>query len=440
MMLTSGAMSRARPAAFFVLVTCALGPWTAGCNALLGIREGEPEGGGAGAGAGGGATVGGTAGAGAGGSSVICPPDKPDTCDPAYLTDPDNCCLAGRSCQGGECANGVCASAFHGQTVQGGEAIGVARSGDLVVWSGGWERSILRSDTDGDGFALVLGGAQHDFNYVTMIAADPDPGGYVFFTDYAGSRIGRVSIETGAFAVLAEVPPAVVPGAEARWGRILVHGDHVYWTMDFQASNQAGEQIGKHIWRAPREPDSFPAEAEMVVETTGAFGLAADDEHLYFGRSELGSIERLAFADIGQKDGSGNVILGPTEVLALGQGYIGHVAVDDENVYWAVSNEVRYQKKDVKNGTIQSVFGLDSYVWGVESDGRDIYITTVGDSSSVQGALWRVPVGQAVSPERLYTTESAGDPEYKSVYSLTQDCDTVYFLIPNGGKVRRVTK
>lgn len=429
-------MLRARPGRPSVLAAALLLLSAAGCNEVFGIRDGHPEGGG---GAGGTASTGATGAGGSGGASV-CPPEKPAACDAAYLSDAESCCLPGRSCQGGACQDGVCLSAPHGQTAGGAEAIGIARSGDLVLWSGGLERAIYRSDTDGGGFGPLLGAAQHDFNYVTMIAADPGPGGYVFFTDYAGSRIGRVAIDGGVFTVLAQVPESEVPGAEARWGRILVHGDHVYWALDFQAQDGNGTQLGKHIWRAPREPVSPPVEAEKVVDTTGAFGIAADDEHLYFGRSETGTIERLAFADIGQKDGNGDPVLGEAEVLAQGQGYIGDVAVDGDNVYWAKDNEVRYQNKDVANGTIHTVLGLDSYVWGVASDGRDIYASTVGDSASVQGAFWRAPVGGNGAAELLYQTEGDAVAAYKSVYSIAEDCDTVYFVVQQGGLVRRLTK
>lgn len=430
-------MISARDGGLLLAASLALAPAIAGCNAIFGIVDGQP---GASGGPGGSGASSGSAGS--GGSSAVCPPEKPATCEEAYLADADNCCVAGRSCQGGECVDGACLSAPHGQTAQGGEAIGVVRTGDLVLWSGGWERSIYSSDEDGDGFGTLVGDAQHDFNYVTMIAADPDPSGYVFFTDYAGSRIGRASIATGQTVVLAQVPDSVVPGAEARWGRILVHGDHVYWTMDFQATDGMGGQLGKHIWRAPREPaDPLPVDAEMVVMTTGAFGIAADDSHLYFGNSDgSGTVERLAFADIGLRDGSGDPVLGTPEVLADGQGLIGDVAVDGENVYWAVGSEVRHQKKDVPSGSITTIFGLDSYVWGIASDGRDVYISTVGDSSSVQGALWRRPVADNVAPELLYRTEGDGVTEYKSVYTIAEDCDTVYFVVQQGGLIRRVTK
>lgn len=427
-------MIRARLGGLFLAASIVLLPIAAGCNAIFGIRDGQPEGGGGSAGGGG---AGGT---GAGGA--VCPPVKPEECmGDAFLADGDNCCIAGRSCQGGACVDGVCQSTPHGQTAQGGESIGVVRTGDLVLWSGGWERAIYRTDVDGGGFGTLVGGAQHDLNYVTMIAADPDSDGYVFFTDYDGGRIGRASIETGQTVVLAEVPTSVVPIAKARWGRILVHGDHVYWSLDFQADDGMGGQAGKHIWRAPREPaEPLPVEAEMVVMTTGAFGIAADDDHLYFGNSDTGTVERLAFSDIGNTDGNGAPILGTPEILAQGQGTIGDVAVDEENVYWAVENQVRYQRKDLPGSSISTVFGLDSWVWGIAPDGRDIYISTVGDGSTVQGALWRAFIDRSAQPERLYQTEGDAVTSYKSVYTLAQDCDTVYFVIQQGGLVRRVTK
>lgn len=402
---------------------------SASCNAVLGIRDGKPGGGGGSGGTGGG----------------VCPPEKPATCEEPYLSDAESCCALGRSCQGGDCVAGVCLSAPHSQSADGNEAIGIVRVGDLVLWAGGYERAIYQTDVDGAGLAPLVGPAQHDFGYITMLAADPDPDGYVFFTDYEGSRIGRATIDGGQAVVLAQVPESVVPGARARWGRILVHGDHVYWSLDFQAQDEMGNQAGKNIWRAPREPaGQLPVDAEIVVATDGAFGIAADDYHLYFGNTNLvtggHTIERLAWSEIGKKDDSGAPVPGVPEVLAQGSGWAGDVAVDDTRVYWAIENEVRHQKKDLPNSTVTTVSGMNSYVWGIVSDGRDIYVSTVGDGSSVQGGLWRAPAGGVADAQLLYETQAEPIAAWNSVYSMAQDCDTVYFVVQIGGFIRRVTK
>ncbi|MBK8259719.1 MAG: hypothetical protein IPK82_44560 [Polyangiaceae bacterium] len=409
-----------------------------GCNAIFGIVEGLPAEGSGGAGAGG-------TGSGASGGNSQCPPFKPDTCDEAYLSDSDNCCIEGRYCQGGNCVDGVCFSAPHGQTVQKEESISVVRSGDYVIWSGGYERAVYRSDTDGDGLVTLVTSGQTDLAYVTTLAADPNPDGYVFFTDYGGPAIGRAGIENGQTVRLAEVPAAVVPNAQARWGRILVHGDYVYWSLDFQATDENNVQVGKHIWRAPREPaEPLPVVAEMVVKTEGAFGIAADDTYLYFGHNDIpnsvSTIERLAFADVGVKDGNGDPDPSKREILATASGWVGDVAVDNSNVYWVVENYVFYQDKNLPQSLIYQFDPFESYVWGVVSDDRDVYITTAGDNSSIQGALWRAFIGRSVPPERLYTAEGDAQTPFKNLYGLTQDCDTVYFVVHEAGLVRRLTK
>ncbi|MEZ4303011.1 MAG: hypothetical protein R3B70_49260, partial [Polyangiaceae bacterium] len=344
------------------------------------------------------------------------------------------------------CDGGECLSVEHGHSFNEGEAITIARAGDYVLWAGGWERALYRTDVDGNSFVTLVSPEQTDHKYITMIAADPDPSGYVFFTDYDGGAIGRASIETGQTVTLAKVPDAIVPGARAMWGRILVHGDFVYWALDFQAHDRmTGAQVGKHIWRAPREPQgALPVEAEMVVKTEGAFGIAGDDDYLYFGNNDpvayTYTLERVAWADLDKKDVKGDPDASTHEVLASGDNQIGDLAVDNERVFWAVMGTVRFQDKALPKSLITTLPPADTWVWGIATDSRDVYFTSVGDGSAIQGALWRMPLSGAGQLERLYTTEPDGISTFLNVFGLTEDCDTVYFAVPQGGVIRRITK
>lgn len=415
-----------------------------GCDAVFGIQPGIPAAAGGGGTGGGGAGGTGGGGAGPGGGSTggggggVCPPEKPSECDPALLTDSENCCTPGRSCQGGECVGGVCRATVLAPSGANEEGIALVVSGDLVMWSSGYGQSIYQTDLDGNDQVLVVAANQTDFNYVTMLAADPDPaGGYVFFTDYAGARIGRASIETGQPVVLAQVPEALAPGAQSGFGRILVHGDHVYWAMDFQVTS-AGSS---HIWRAPREPATLPAEAELVAMNDGAFGLAGDEDYLYFGDSAAHTIERLAWSEIGKKDGSGAPVLGEPEIMAAEQQAIGDVAVDDEYLYWARYNGVWAQKKGAPNGLLAPVTEVESYVWGIVSDGRDVYFSSVGDSDQVTGALYRMPRATSAVPEKVYQPDPPqGAEQARGISAVAEDCDTVYFLVQQTGLAQKATK
>lgn len=410
----------------------------AGCNLVFGIDEGVPGG----QGGGGGTSTMSTTSTGGSGGTPVCPPDKPSSCEEPYLTDQDNCCAAGRSCLGGECQQGTCLTALHGQTVQKEEAISVVRSGDYLLWSGGYEKTITRTGVDGDGLKTIVSSGQTDFGYVTMLAADPGPGGYVFFTDYGGGRIGRASVETGQTVVLAELPPQLALNAASQYGTILVHGDYVYWAPDGKVTDGQGVPVNRNIWRVPREPDGIlPVQVELVVDTTSAYGLAADDNYLYFGDTDLGTVERIDWLDIGDTDAGGDPILAPREVLAQGQSPIGALAVDAQYVYWAFYNEVRYMEKDLPNSTVTILDGIDTYVSGIETDGRDVYITAVGNTGDgTQGAFFRAPVGSRGPVTRLYTAEGDGAVSTREVRSLTQDCDTVYFVLQQGGLIRRLVK
>lgn len=356
----------------------------------------------------------------------VCPPEKPGKCEEKYQSDAENCCAEGRSCQGGECVEGKCQSTPMAQSGASEEGLSIVMSGDRVMWSSGYGRSIYRTNLDGGGITTLVSYDQTDFEYITMLAVDPE-GEYVYFTDYGSHRIGRVSVEDGQPITFAEVPDSMAPGAKGGFGRILVHGEHIYWAMDFQQTMMGSS----HIWRAPRDPQgSLPVQAEMVVQNEGAFGLVGDDEYLYFGDNIKRTIERLRWEEAGQ---------GTAEVLASSQDSIGELAVDNENIYWATYHQVRYQKKDVLKGSISLLPEVDSYIWGIVSDGRDLYFSSVGDSDKVTGKLWRAPRGSGVAADNLFEPPVLG-MQAKGISSLTEDCDTVYFLIKEGGLVRKMTK
>src|SRR5207237_6549975 len=124
---------------------------------------------------------------------------------------------------------------------------------------------------------------------------DPGPSpGYLYFTNYNGPDIGRVSVDSGAASVFAHVPVADL----TRYGHILVHGDFVYWAMQ---KEDLGADPGKDIWRAKRQSAAAPTvTAELAIADDRPLGLAADDSYLYFGNTAKGTIERVAWADLAE--------------------------------------------------------------------------------------------------------------------------------------------
>lgn len=409
--------------------------WT-GCNLVFGVEAGHLAGSG-GSGAAGG--VGGTGGGGAGGGAT-CPPEKPAECDPGLVDDGDNCCVEGRSCGNAECVAGECQSAeIVPGPAAGKEGVSVVVAGDYLLWSTGYGQSIHRTDLDGDGVVTVVSPGALGFQSVSMLAVDPGPSPhYLFFTDADGPAIGRAGVETGSPEILAVVPDALVPGAKAGLGRILVHGDFVYWAVDFN-DKPAGSSS---IWRAPREPAGpLPVEAELVVANDGAFGLAGDAEHLYFGDTSKQSLLRLAWTEIGKKDGNGMPVPAVPEVVNSAQDSMGDVAVDDDYVYWARYNEVRAQSKDATNGLVYSIGQGNSYVWGIVADGRDVYFSTVGDSAADRGAFFRARRAESGTAALLYEPEPPVAPATaKGISAVAGSCDSVFFLVHEDGAVRKLVK
>ena len=421
------------------------------CHLVFDIQGGELAGGSGGAGAnggggagasganGGGANGGGpnggggasststSGGPGGGGGTGVCPPDKPATCEAPYLDDSDNCCAPGRSCGPGACVQGECQSwLVSGKAPAATQVMDVVVAGDVLLWSSDYGQSIVRADIDGDGgveivtsnWAFMAG-----FNHFSMLAVDPE-GEHVFFTDYNGRRIGRVSVQGGAPVVAALVPEAIAPGAKAGLGRILVHEAHVYWATDHwvTAAGASG------IWRAPRDAGA-PADAERVVDIQGAFGLAADEQHLYFGDHSTGTVKRVAWPQVG--------LASPViETVASNQSAVGDVAVDAKNVYWAVHEDVRYLPKNNPGGAVSAVPTLDSWVWDIVSDGRDLYITAAGNDMNIAGALYRTPIGSGAPPVELFRAPQGNE----IARGVAHDCTAVYFGLQKSAQVRKLTK
>jgi hypothetical protein len=375
------------------------------CNAIFGIHAVEPAGG-----------SGGEGGHGSGGDSG-CQPEKPATCDAELLTDDENCCVAGRSCQGGACVDGECEEVQIATSADSEEGISVVVADDKVVWSSGYGRSIYTTSLDGGGRAVLVGPNDTQFEDVTMLAFDADAG-QIYFTDYGGPGIGRVALGSGEVEQFAQIPG----GAKAGLGRIVVYDGYVYVAADYQVT-PAGTS---GVYRAPvGAPGPLPVQMEKVADIQGAFGLAAAGGYLYYGDYDTNAIYRIGVASIGG---------GAPETVVDNQPSIGELALDAERIYWPVGNEI-WAHALAPGGPQYQVYADDSYVWGIVADADYIWWSTVGDSAAVPGRLRRIDRGFAGPAKELYTT-----PVGESLAALTADCDTLYTLVREHGAVLKLSK
>ncbi len=405
-----------------------------GCNLLFDIKPGESAGG---------STATGSGGSGAGGSgtggSVTCPTQKPASCDPQF-TSADNCCFQGRSCGGGECtAGGECTGeriVFGNQANHNGDCISIVVAGDHLVWTTGGDSGLYRSDIDGDGKVGFDVPGDVPMEATTRIASEPGASPeMVYFTNYYGTTVGRVTIGGGDIESFAVVPDA---GDQARYGNILVHGDFVYWAMQ---KEDAGTP-GRDIWRAKRQPQGEPVvTAELVVSTENPLALADDADYLYVADRQTNTIGRVSWGALAE---GASLPVTPetlvTDAAPNADAGIGEMAVDDEYLYWGSEQTLWSVPKGTPGAAPQSIGNGTSWVGVILADGRDVYFSTLGDFNKPSQVV-RVSKGGVTKTQRtMFEAGLLPDNNPVQISSIAQDCDHVYVLARPECDVHRFTK
>ncbi len=295
------------------------------------------------------------------------------------------CCYAG--CEG-TCEE-VCADEMLGGPAVMQEAIGVAVIGSWVVWSTGYGQTLrvasLESGTDME-LAMVPGNS-----FVTKVAADDN---HVYFVDYGGPSVKRISVPEGAIDLVTEVPDG-----QAMFGGIAVGEQHVYfamrgsggiWRADKDLSDQSGAEMFaaagqpfdvvlddthvywiesnmmEEIWRRPLDASESPA---LVYQGADLTTLTVDRGHLYAG--DGGTVLRMA------KDGVNEEIT----PLANDQGFVWDIAVDEVHVYWtsASGNQL---VRTVKDGSEQlEVLADTPEPWSLDLGCDAVYWAANGDQT-----------------------------------------------------------
>ncbi len=301
---------------------------------------------------------GGEAGNGQGGSAASggCPffqGSAPTDCDQALLSDPADCCVKGRSCQGAACQAGSCQSKTHADN--GDETVDVLVVGDLVVWSSGWGGQIMAVPVAGGAVQAV---ADDPNDWATAIATD---GQRVYWVEYANSHVYSVDPEIGGSSRVLIADTTI--SYKAVWGRITVHEDRVFWVTEDQPG----------VWMAAA--DGSQANSPTLVYSAGnAYGVAADGAHLYWTDTTQQAVVRLAYSDLGK-------IMTP-EIVVGDQGNVGDIAINQGQLYWVDGGTVL--TRPLTGGAVNSI-GTSPNARGLAFD--DVYVYwSSGDDSSIYKA------------------------------------------------------
>ncbi len=295
-------------------------------------------------------------------------------------------------CCNGDCPNacgGNCqASALDGPIVDA-EVAGVAVIGDSVVWSTGIAATLQIVNIE-TGVASQLAPVPQN-TFVSKLAADDT---HVYFVDFGGPTVRRVSASTGVVELVTQVS-----GATANFGNIAVDDQHVYFAM-----------LGTGgLWRGAKDL-SDNLQAEMVVNDTQPFDVVLDDTHVYW--IDLGSdeIRRLEIATIGGGQGVPPTTLRNSFTLRA-------LAIDETHLFFAEGGDVLRANKD-GTGVIPLANG-PGIIWDMEVDEQHLYWTSDGGDSVERVAkdgtsadvLWFSANPQALDLDcsRLFWAETGTD-------------------------------
>ncbi len=312
----------------------------------------------------------------------------PATCDSNLLSDPKNCCVAGRDCQGGACTNGMCQPVVIVSDATT-DARGIAQTGNLVVWATGCNNQLRKVAKDGTGNVSLPAGK----NCTPTLALS---GANAYWIEWNGPYLNTAPLDNSQPASIV----AEVSGARSDFARLAVDGQNGYWATTTPAGVWYAPLASNHIAALPLAGGSAK---ETVVSP---YGVAVDSDHVYWADEGGGFIKRRALASLGQD------ILAD---LVWSEASVHDITVDAKNVYFTTSDGfVRYI---VKDGSTKAVT-LASSQTNAESivvDDQYVYWTIY----AANGTVNRVPkTGGNVEP-------LASGQNYP--YSITQDCDTIYW-------------
>jgi hypothetical protein len=309
-------------------------------------------------------------------------------CDPTLLQDPQNCCVSGRSCQGGSCLDGVCqpvvlvSGSVQSQAIT--NSLGIACNDSHLIWGTGDGNQVVRVTKDGSVQpSIVLDQISNDY-----ILIDGDE---FYFTARYDGRVYSAKVNGGSgFTKLADIP--MVEPFNARFSK---RGNWLYVPL------LAGPDSG--LFQISTDPNNL--KTNRIGDISHAFASVVDDNYLYWTDLDTKRVNRATVNDQGE--------VGPIETFAQFTTLErGPMKQDSENLYLA-SDYTLYQIPKDKSPRVL-LKDLTEVISDILVDDNYIYWSTW------EGTLQRLPKKGGKST--LYTM---GDGPYQYNY-MAQDCNTIY--------------
>ena len=360
--------------------------------------------------------VDGRADAGAGGDADSCEPFTlvpPTQCEgDRYLADGNNCCVPGRSCLGAGCDNGRCEARELAYTTQAGEAIDVILFGDDVLWSTGSDGEVLANSATGPASPRTV--AEDPNGYATALTSD---GTHIYWVEYEGSQIWRKDPREpqGTEQLVADT------GSElGGFGRIVVHGEHVFWAT---AGLYETLSAGNSVWMAAKDGSESGAPTR-IYNGGSPHGVAVDDAHVYWTDRADGAsgVYRFPRSAIGTS--------ADRELVSSAEGDVTDIAIVAGNLVWLDAGTVYTQSTD--GGAIDEL-GSSGFGWSLGFDDVFVYWTDEYEDTVYRAAL---DGGGVVTQALAYGQGPKG---------LAVGCDALYFAnhadnYPDADWVSKVAK
>ncbi len=375
----------------------------------------------------------GSADAGVADAGPVCPPHAlPDTCDLAYLSDGENCCVAGRSCQGGTCHDGRCDPVKIADTAgEGGPCPdlcvnpalrGIAVDSQYVLWTDGFNHLLNRCAKDGKSPMTI----SIQIEAVGLVLRGPR----AYFLGWNDDALHAVSLGGGGDSTI--VAHTTFAAAHSLWGRLAMDDTRACWAMQGEGTQPSPPGVWCAILPSSGVATAVPlalgsvAGSDVQETVVSPYGMAMDSQYVYWSdyeNGESGVVKRRRLDSL-----MANVL---AEVVASGQSYPADLALDAERVYWLGRDGLLWRPKDL---SAESSI-LAQSTGEIENRGRG---NLVVDDSYVYWTDYRAGTVNRVRKDRPLETEVLATSQVYP-WGIAQDCETVYWAT-DAGPIMKVAK